>query len=603
MSTALIIATREIRERSRVFIVAAALAVIPFAIAMLPNMSGRRGEAIRVIGTVAAINYAFALALAMGITTIGRDLSEKRLSFYFSKPISPASLWIGKAGGALVTTFLCALIVGLPSVLASPPLGKSSWAPTTPQIALFALLVWTTLFLCGHAVSTMTRSRSILVVLDFVLAGVMVGIAALLLRPVVAAGGAKVTGVLGSVLFVGFLLILSLAPVWQLARGRTDVRRSHVALSQFLWTGVAVLLFLVAMVTLWLRSVSPSDLVEVREIEHAPSGGWAIVSGMAAHRGDFHSAFVMNAKSGEQIRLPAPPWSDVAWSRDGRAAVWMQPIGVRIREFEVYIWDSGSGTSRATGITGPFWSGIALSDDGSRVALAKSDSIAVHDLQNHSLLASVHIESGSRAQLFFVSRDLLRVLQYDSGRTNTIAGVRCYELDVVKRSITKTGERENVGVRTISYSADGSRAFLRATGEIVDGRTLAPIVKIAASNSRSAALLHDGQVAVVEKDAGVRVRIFDREGRVLSVVEIPNVMSAYLVAETTDGKLLLSGGTPADRGMFVVDRMRGVLDRSIPHVTSPVGWKTDPRMPRYEAGQTFLGTDSTRKLKVWKVAA
>jgi len=599
MSTALVIATREIRERSRVFIVAAALAVLPFAVAMAPGMSGKRGEAIRVMGTSAAVIYAFAIALALGASTIGRDLSEKRLSFYFSKPVSPAALWIGKAGGALVIALICALIVALPSVLATPSLGESAWAPKPPLVAIFALVVSTALFLGSHAVSTMTRSRSILVLLDFVLAAVMLAIAFLIQRPVILAGSPKVEGVLAMTLFAGLLLILALAPVWQLDRGRTDVRRSHAALSQFLWTGIAILLLLAGAGVLWLRSASPSDLIEVHQIEHAPAGGWAIVSGETANRGDFQSAFLMNAKSGQQTRLAVPPFSEVAWSGDGRVAAWLQPNGMRMQEFELYVWEAGSGRSRATGITGPFWSGIALSDDGSRVALVKSKSVAVHDLQNARLLVSAHIDRGARAQLFFTSRDLVRVLQYDGERADHLARVRSSEIDVVKRSITRTGERESVGVRAISYSADGSRAFLRTTGEIVDGRTLAPIVKIG-TTSRSAALLHDGHVAVVEKDAGVRVRMFDPQGRPLRVVELPNMTHAYLVAETTDGKLLLSGGTPADRGIFVIDRVRGVVDRSIPHVSSRVaGWKTDPRMPRYEAGQTFLGTDSTRKLKVW----
>jgi hypothetical protein len=597
MSTALVIATREIRERSRLFIVAAALALIPFVVAMLSE-SRDRDEVIRLVGAAAAVNYALVVALAMGASTIGRDLSEKRLSFYFSKPVSPTALWIGKASASLWIALLCALIVALPSLLLSSP-SQSSWVPRLPTFALFTVLASLACFFGGHAVSTMTRSRSILLLLDFLFAGALLGIAFLILRPVLLAGGVEVAGVLGSILLGGVLLILAVAPVWQLDRGRTDLRRSHGALSQFLWSGVAILLVLVGAGVLWLRSAKPSDLTDVSQIEHAPAGGWAMVSGVSANRGDFHSAFLMNAKSGEQRRLAAPPFSEVAWSRDGRVAAWMQPVGVRMQEFELYVWEAGSDRSRATGITGPFWSGVALSDDGSRVALVKSDSVAVHDLQKDRLLVAAHIDSGARAQLFFTSRDLVRILQYDRDGADHLARVRSSELDVLKRSITRTGEREKVGVRAISYSADGSRAFIRTTGEIVDGRTLAPIVKIA-TNSRSAALLHDGHVAVVEKDAGVRVRLFDPQGRPLSVVELPNVTNAYLVAETTDGKLLLSGGTPADRGIFVIDRARGVLDRSIPHVSSRVaGWKTDPRMPRYEAGQSFIGTDSTRKLKVW----
>ena len=602
MSTAWIIAAREIRERSRLFLVAAALAILPFVALGIPGMHTGHGSAIRAIGATLAVNYAFAIALAMGASTIGRDLSEKRLSFYFSKPVSASALWLGKAGASVVIALLSALIVALPATLLTSA-SRSTWAPDVPTVALFTFVVSVALFLGAHALSTMTRSRSILLLLDFLLAVAALGVVALILRPILLAAGREVSTILAVSLGAGLLLILAVAPVWQLARGRTDVRRSHAALSQFLWTAVAVLLLLCAVFTFWLRAVAPADLVEVRMIDQAPAVGWAMVTGVAAHRGDVHSTFLMNAKTGQHSRLAAPPWSSVCWSKDGRVAVWMRPVGfVRIQEFELHMWEAATGEVRATGILAPSWSSIALSDDGSRVAVTKGQVLSVFDLENRRHLVSVPIENGSRAHLFFTSRDRVRFLQYDSARRNSSDRVRTSELDIVKRSLTLTGQREiSGGSRPISYSADGSRAFARTTGEIVDGRTLATIAKIAPSASWGSAMLHDGKVAVVEKDgAGLHLRLFDRDGRMVRGFALPNVDRAYLVAETTDGKLLLSSGAG---GVLVVDPVRGTLDRTSPLFSGLSLQSTiDPRLARYEAGMPLIGADTKGKVAVWKTA-
>ena len=74
MNTAMIIAGREIRERSRLFIVGAALSLVPFAAALVPGASGQRGLAIMTVGLTLAVAYALTLALGIGATTIGRVL-------------------------------------------------------------------------------------------------------------------------------------------------------------------------------------------------------------------------------------------------------------------------------------------------------------------------------------------------------------------------------------------------------------------------------------------------------------------------------------------------------------------------------------------------
>ena len=185
-------------------------------------------------------------------------------------------------------------------------------------------------------------------------------------------------------------------------------------------------------------------------------------------------------------------------------------------------------------------------------------------------------------------------------------GLKVEELDVAHRVLTKYGERAFPGgYATLSVSSDGSRAFARTTGEIVDGLTLAPIVKLVPKAGFGSSMLNDGSVVIVDKANGVVVRMFDRNGQPRGEVQLPSVKSAFLSAETTDGKLLvLTGVNGEERSMAVIDRNRAVVERVVSNVKGPMpqGF-VDPRIVRYEAGQPFAGVDGTGKLKMWKAGA
>jgi hypothetical protein len=605
MNTVLTIASREIRERSRLFIVAAALAVLPFLVALAPGVNGNRGTAVRVVGALAAVVYALAIALTSGASTIGRELTDKRLAFYFSKPVSPTALWIGKAGAALLIALVCALIVVGPSLfLSGGSFWNSAWVPDAGDSAGFLVISVVTLFLGAHALSTMTRSRSLLIVADVVLGKLAILAVVLLLRPVLMAGGSHVAAIIGGASFAGLLIILAVAPVFQLANGRTDARRSHHSFFKVVWPAVGAMILVVAAVVVWLRSPTPAD-VDVADVHQAPSGGWSLITGPAIHRGDMYSTFLYDSDNGQSVRLASPPWGAVRWSRDGRVAAWIEPVGfIRIREFELCTRTMGAERTEHTGIRAPGWSNFALSDDGSRVAIAGRDLVTVHDVRTSRILASAKVSDAAHAFVFFTSPDVVRVLQYDRNRQGNTLGVRSYELDVSHRKFAKLGERVLPGAYgSLALSEDGSRAFSRTTAEILDGRTLAPIARLAPTASWASGMLNDGSVVLVENAGSVVVRFFDRDSHALGSLTLPNAKAAYLTAETADGKVLFVSGGNAVRDMFVVDRNRMVLDRVVKGVKGPMpDWFVDPRLARFDRS-AFVGTDANGKLTTWKAGA
>lgn len=603
MSTTLIIATRELRERSRLFIVAVAIAILPFAIALVPSARGNRTHTIMIIGAAAAFGYACAVALAMGVSTIGHDLSEKRFSFYFSKPISPVALWIGKAGASLLVALVCSLIIAIPSYLAARDVWRAAWVTGGDRFALAAPLMVTVLFLISHALGTMTRSRSVLVALDFVLAVATVGAVAAIVRPILFSGGGHVALAYAWALGIGLFVILAVAPVWQLARGRTDIRRSHAAFSTFFWSAVATLLAFAAGVFLWLHSSTPADLVEVENIAQASSGGWAVVTGVSAHRGDFRSTFLLNARTGEFARLTVP-WSGVQWSRDGRVAAWIQPNGFRYQGTgELYTRTVGSDHTVASGIETNVGRQFVLSADGSRVAIVKDGVVAVHDLANHRLLASARGAQSYQSKLLFLTNDLLRIVEYETVRHRNDATLRIADLDVRARKLTTYAEREIASEPfPFSLSEDGSRMFIRTTREIVDGRTLVPIATLESPANYGSWMLNDGSVVTVDTTKGVVLHLFDRDGRRQADLALLNQTAARVAGETTDGKLLVNASImpPRGRSVVVVNRATFTTDRIVSDARVRWPYWNDPQLPRYQAGTTFLSEGEDRRLKSWR---
>ncbi len=605
MSTTMIIASREIRERWRLFIVAAAMAILPFAIALAPSARGNRTHTIMIIGAAAAFSYACAVALAMGISTIGHDLREKRFSFYFSKPISPLALWIGKAGASLLVAFVCSLIIAIPSYLAARDVWRAAWVSGGDRFAWAAPVAVTLLFLISHALGTMTRSRSVLVALDFVLAVATVGSVAAIVRLILFSGGGYVALAYAWALGIGLFVILAVAPVWQLTRGRTDIRRSHAAFSMFFWSAIATLLVIAAAVFLWLRAATPADLVQVEDIAQASSGGWALVTGVGVHRGDFRSTFLLNAETGEYARLTVP-WSGVQWSRDGRVAAWIQPSGFRYQGIgELYTRNVSSDHSVASGIETNVGRQFDLSADGTRVAIVKDGVVAVHDLANHRLLASARAAQSYQSKIFFLTNDVVRIVEYEMVRHPNVATLRIADLEVRARKLRTYGERQiPLEPFPFSISEDGSRMFLRATREIVDGRTLAPIAKIESPADLGSMMLNDGSVVAIDKSKGVFLRLFDRDGRQRAELALPNQNSSVIAGETTDGKLLVNAGvvrrTRRQHSVFIVNRATFQIERKVSDAGVASSYWNDPRTPRYAAGMAFVYEDGKGRVKSWR---
>jgi hypothetical protein len=584
LRAAWIIAVREVREKARLFLICAALAVVPFAATLLPGAGGDPALTIAVVGGFLAAILGLGIAATFGASTIARDLSERRMSFYFTKPVSAPAIWAGKAVAALFISLGCAAIIAGPAVLASKKQWAMHWLGDVQPLAALAIGIVMTFFL-AHVLSSVIRSRSPLLALDFLFLIVAAGAVYFMVVPLVLGGAADLVKYFAIALAAALLLVLAIAPVWQLANGRSDIRRSHAALMRFLWPAIGVVLLIAGGVVAWVVHVQPED-VEVWHIEQARRGPRIMVMGGARNRLDYRAAFLIDRTTGSFTRIAAPLWSGAQFSDDGRVAVWLQGLELHT-------------TDGATNITVPASAGLLLSGDGKRVAVTNGSLLSVYDLASGKLLASAAgLDSRARQQLFFVTPDLVRVIEHGS-RTDVPTPLRVFELDVRARKTRKTGERMILAQRyPVAVSRDGSRMFIRGLNVIADGRTAETIAQLSAPGLKVSEMLNDGRVAIVEREGEVvHLRTFERDGTPRHVVPFPGVRAIWIAGETESGKLILAA---YGRTMWVVDLARGVVEKSVPGVRGPLPrWgAVDPRLIRYEG--ELAGVDSNGKLVAWK---
>lgn len=592
MKTAWIIAAREVREKARLFVVCAGLALVPFAATLLPGASGQPKDTIAVVGGFLAVVLGLGVAITLGASTIARDLSERRMSFYFTKPVSAPALWLGKAAGALFVSIACFAIIALPALLAAGRQWAARWLGAAEPLAVGVSAI-AVLFFLAHTLSTIIRSRSPLLALDFVFLLVALGAVYLIVRPLFVAGAMLLASRVVSVVVLAIFVVLAIAPVWQLANGRSDIRRNHAALMRFLWPGVAIVLLVAGGVVAWLVHVSPAD-VEIVHVDQPARGTMAIVSGRAKHRHDYQPTFLVDRATRRFTRIASPAWWGTQFSADGRVAAWLQPVGMFSPEgLELYT------TRGATNIRMPMAGTLLLSPDGTRVAIANGNLLAVYELATGKLLASAAgLDSRARHQIFFVAPDLVRVYEKED-RMGRATPLRIFELDVRARTTRKTAERPLVTPRyPVSVSGDGSRMFVRGPNVIADGRTAEPIATLDMWNVVHAAMLYDGRLALITYDRGVpHLRTFDRDGAPRHDVAFPGVRSIWIAGETANGKLILAA---YGRSVYVVDLGTGAIERKLAGVRGPTpNWSDEPRLIRYAADQELVGVDASGKLIVW----
>ncbi|MEA2572387.1 MAG: hypothetical protein QOI24_4388 [Acidobacteriota bacterium] len=636
MNGTLAVARREISEKAFVLIAACVLALVPFLVTIIPGV--RQFDSHQVIATTAAflsVGFAWGLAIILGATVVGRDLTERRLSFYFARPISSAAIWFGKMGASLVLVFASFTILFGPAIAVAIRAWRRSWDIDLLLFLGLVVGVSIVLLLVAHALSTMVRSRSPFVLIDFaMLIVVVLGTAAILL-PLIFAFARELATFVASSVGVAFLVAMIGAGWYQVAEGRVERRQSHRAMSLALWSSMGVVLALAGLYVAWVLSAKPADFVSLHEFDQPAKGPWIVVGGQAKHRLDFRPTFLINTDDGSSQRIGGTYrlGMDAFFSGDGKTVGWVTPASLTGQRFELVLQRLTPGAKpMETGIPVRPFSELAITDDGSRVA-SFGETTTIWDVSQRKLLGSFrpprervrrwlsYFPDANHLRLIAVLADEERRLS-EASRDHTI---RIFEYDIARRAFTVRGETHimarNVG---INANADGSLLILRAydaTPEqpfvrVINGDTGARVVDIAEPRSGPGGvyrILSNGVLAVSQQgDHDSVVRFYTLDGTLRHELPLPGVRRMSLIGEIAPGKLLVDAYRGADLtrrdqvkfwSAMVIDSTTGNVVTRTRSGLWPIsgdwysGFSRDPRRHLLAAPPLFV--DENRALVSW----
>jgi hypothetical protein len=472
------VAAREIGDKRLVLLGAFLVGILPLAMPLLPGLGGAQARDARFVTALfLSLTIAVAFPVVFGATVLVSDITQKRFAFYFSRPLPAASIWAGKLLAVLVVSVSGACLAAIPTVLFD---GKRVFAAfeTSGRATAYFLLTTLLLLVGAHTVSSIVRLRSAWIVLDFFLTALFAMATFVSLRRLVTDGFWNIAEMnfppdwfaWWAVPLIATLLVASYV---QVADGRTDVRRSHGALSATLWGLMTLIALPLVGLAWWVNAATPKDLDTIDDIQPAPHGAWVSVSGGVRARGSAHASFLSDTESGRFVKRA--PW--FAFSANGTRAAWWQARTIRIIAL-----DTSEPTAIDSNLGGTPGAQLALSPSGRRLAVSDGKTLAAYDLSdpsNPKQLLALRADASLRTVLF-LDEDRIRLSPFDLRGANQVIAATAFEIEEIsllsKKSLV-TGRLEPGSFKYVRVSADGRY--------------------LAASNNEKRLTLHDGRTGAL----------------------------------------------------------------------------------------------------------
>ncbi len=591
MSKALAVAARELRERWLLFPGGLALGCVPL---ILPAF-GLPEDASPTLGLFVALLLGAISALVIGSSMLARDASDGRLGFLFSRPVPWGAIWGGKWLAAIVLVTGSGALAALPWMLVYPPSPDAharSWVEALLDVqgtAFFVLLVLLAVGLTNFG-ATAFRSRSAWVALDIALLLVASWLAWRWVAPLYSLGlfwhnDRPLAGWILLLPWVPVPTALVVASAAQAARGRTDIRRAHRAMSVAFWAVVFLALGAAGLRLAWARSAPPTDLV-AQSGSHSSSGRWLNVTGRSSRGG--WMTFLLDTETGRYLSMGLDrPFQSLGLG--GMAFAARAETGAGLIEH-------GDGSAlHVADLTGdePRFSVVALESSppptfGMRLALSPSGETALLTHEHGASLFSV--ESGRRVATatiapgwraastrFFGPASARVFLIPDIGRHASLPRAEMRILDVVvgreARTATVALAAPLDPVRAwpafARPNASGARFLTLDDGvRLRDGETgtlLATLVE--GAGTYQTAFAADGRI-VVGEGLGARVvlHVFAPDGTALGDITLERASAGLGVGpEVAPGHVAVHcGGLTDDYETVVVDLSEGRVTESLP---------------------------------------
>jgi hypothetical protein len=601
----LAVVERELRERWLLVPGALALGFVPF---LLPLLGVDREGAVTT-GLLIACLYGGMVALIAGGTVLGRDLANRRLAFHFSRPLPWGTVWGGKWTAAVILTFGTGVLAAIPWLAFMPTfpgLHPSSLLDTMGSF--YALGLALLLIGAGNAAVVAGRARSAWLTVDLVLIAVAVFATRAVVGPLVSTGLLRPEGWGFAWLPWPLAIALTVGAAAQVCHGRTDLRRSHLALSLTFWAVVLSCIGSAAAYSRWAMAVGPRDVLGPLSLEPAPRGGWTLLSGSTNRGGWFRPSLLLNAEDGAFARCGSLNGVKAAYSRNGHR---LALLGLKLPgDFEgnfntgvsVVDLEARSPRPRPVALSPDLawdWMQVAaLSESHDSLLVAQKGLFVSYDLASGRRTASVALPGDLvPVAVRQLTKDRVRVWLRDSPwapqrreRSFEVTDVRLFE----SRTEPVGHFESHASFVRMSPTADrllviGRDVKLHDAGT---GQVLAMLVALAVpgvvtplfwQRGADAAFLGDGSIAVVtHAGSEARLLLFDAQGApgpvipLASTVALSPVSIVRVGGEVSPG--LLAVGLLSHQGgpreTVIVDLLARRIARHVPDCLPAEG---DPR--------------------------
>jgi len=488
MNATMAVMAREMMARRELLLLAVALAIMISLLPFLPNIETYEATDVRTVGSsVTALALGCFLALLLGATVFGNDLSEGRLGFFFARPVSGFAVWWGRVSAVMVLVWIVEIIVLAPA-LYSEGIDIFTSSDVVDLLTILAYVIAPLLlFLLAHALSILVRAGTPWLFLDLGGAIVFAVFAWLNLEPMFEIGAEIALWVIAGALIAALLISLSVGGVSGVALGRVDLKRAHGAQSLAMWSTMAICIAAVYVYGSWLRDFGPREFDDVEVMTVSPDGSWVEVVGRAKGRLDVGRRYLISTTSSRWLPLRARRQgleNDAVYSLDGSTVVWRGGgSGPEPRS----LWWADLGRpdpmARATTLAVSPGTALTLSADGDRLAILEEGTVSVYELGDEGLVKAVRLpEDLQRAVVVFLSPDRLRLFARFEDRAEI--SLRIAEIDLASGEVVRTGEILDLGENTWFagdsaldhlFVSSRSENELVAARRICDARTGEPI--------------------------------------------------------------------------------------------------------------------------------
>jgi len=498
MRNALLIASLDFRRLRMLPVTAAALGMLVLLARFLPSM---RPSDVPELTLICALISAYALgtisAFSAGGMLFAKELSEKRLSFLYARPLSTFSIVAGKALAAITLIATSIAVALAPALIVY---GRSAAARTTDaplNLLLITATLMTTGVLLAHLTTLGFNDKSVWLLVSFVALSAGIAVITLTIRELLIPSEWSASETLPLIFIAAgsTILIAIVATVLGVIKGRALLRSVHRVTAITLAIGMGLLSLLVLGGAYWLTHPSVHD-IHTHDVVISPDDRHIVAVGT---RMGVPSSFLVNTTGAQPAVRLGSFTSAHSFSADGKTLAWTK--NTRDSHF-LHVWKIQAGKPRETTLEGERWNPSALSPSGRYLAKV-GNNVELYDLEDGDrLIKSVALSEDSRSH---------RRVEF-SGEDTLILTPRTADTKrVTIRSIHGTPQmlKASYPVNAGSFlSIDGGRLKTRkalegdssshAVVDILTGETLWEL-KAANLNSLSVMFLPDGGLLTAQR--------------------------------------------------------------------------------------------------------